>query len=510
MNESENSGNPQTQPSRSVLELSAAEARDFFLKHESYCSLDLPPYFNFQSILSDVDSLLTGKKLSSVRSDSPRDLDDVNYPVVHNKDGTYAWRPFQLIHPALYVSLVHQITEPLNWTYIQNRFSKFQSIDLVDCMSIPRESTGVQTDKAEQISHWWREIEQRSIELSLDFEILFETDITDCYGSIYSHSIPWALHTKPVAKDQRRDQSLIGNIIDSHIQDMSHGQTNGIPQGSVLMDFLAEMVLGYADKLLSQELQYSSSECKILRYRDDYRVFVNNPQVGNAVIKALTEIMHGLGLKLNSAKTKSSNSVITSAIKADKLAWIARKQADSNLQKHLLIIHDHSRAFPNAGSLAVALNRFYRRILSIRRCDQPIPLIAIVVDIAFRNPRTYPICAAILSRLFSFTPDTAQQQNIVERIRRKFATIPNTGLMEIWLQRITLPIGGNQTFGDKLCKLVDGKKPVELWNNSWLSWPDLTNAMDCQKIIDKKELSAIKPIIPPAEVELFVAKARQY
>jgi hypothetical protein len=32
---------------------------------------------------------------------------------------------------------------------------------------------------------------------------------------------------------------------------MNNGQTNGIPQGSVLMDFIAEMVLGYIDECLS-------------------------------------------------------------------------------------------------------------------------------------------------------------------------------------------------------------------------------------------------------------------
>lgn len=36
---------------------------------------------------------------------------------------------------------------------------------------------------------------------------------------------------------------------------MQYGQTNGIPQGSVLFDFIAEIVLGYADLLLYEDLQ---------------------------------------------------------------------------------------------------------------------------------------------------------------------------------------------------------------------------------------------------------------
>ncbi len=99
---------------------------------------------------------------------------------------------------------------------------------------------------------------------------------TDCYGSIYTHSVPWAIHTKPIAKllSSRTNYSLIGNLIDKHLRDMAFGQTNGIPQGSVLMDFIAEMVLGYADSEISIRIQEANIEdYHIIRYRDDYRIF---------------------------------------------------------------------------------------------------------------------------------------------------------------------------------------------------------------------------------------------
>jgi hypothetical protein len=53
-----------------------------------------------------------------------------------------------------------------------------------------------------------------------------------------------ALYGKEEAKDNRHKSSL-GNDVDKLIRSMRYGQTNGIPQGSVLMDFIAEMVLGY-------------------------------------------------------------------------------------------------------------------------------------------------------------------------------------------------------------------------------------------------------------------------
>jgi RNA-directed DNA polymerase len=144
------------------------------------------------------------------------------------------------------------------------------------------------------------ELEQRSIEFALDYGYLIQTDITDCYGSIYTHSIAWAIHGKDVAKQEKQNKSLIGNIIDSDIQDISYGQTNGIPQGSVLMDFIAEILLGYADSELSGKIEDCAiTDYHILRYRDDYRVFINNPQDGERIVKLLTKVMIDLGLKLN-------------------------------------------------------------------------------------------------------------------------------------------------------------------------------------------------------------------
>ena len=268
-----------------VLDLSNQQASKFFLKEESYFSFDLPPYFTFSKLIKDVSKKIEGKNLSDFYSKSsnnkslkPEQFEGVNYKLLSNKNGQYTWRSFQLIHPALYVSLVHKITEKNHWETIIERFKKFRQESQIECVSLPIQSKNKQSDKEEQVGRWWREVEQKSIELSLDYAYLYRTDITDCYSSIYTHSVVWVLHGKKIAKNNKRgDKNLIGNIIDRRLKSMSYGQTNGIPQGSVLMDFIAEMVLGYADKLLSIKLE-NIEDYKIIRYRDDYRIFVNNPQ----------------------------------------------------------------------------------------------------------------------------------------------------------------------------------------------------------------------------------------
>jgi len=448
---------------KNIFSLNHEEAREFFLKHESYCNIDLPPYLTFQPLLIALSNKLTTRNLNEFKilliteekdkkkkkRFEPSDFENVNYKLLHNKNGKFDWRPFELINPMLYVSLVHEITEEKNWKKIKSRFTKIQKRSCVDCISLPVVSENKNSDVKEQVLNWWDGIEQQSLKLSLDFKYIHHTDITDCYGSIYTHSIPWAIHSKKVCKNKknRNSNSFIGNKIDKHIRDMSYGQTNGIPQGSVLTDFIAEIVLNYADLSLSQKLsKIESNEFKILRYRDDYRIFTNNPTLAELIIKNLTEVLIGLGLKLHPHKTTSSSNVINSSIKADKLDWLLSNVNNSdNIQKQLLVIHDFSNKYPNSGTLTKLLQQIsfsitkkshfnikkllksftytvspYRMSLKDfdyqhKKCIKPIErkrkkfiknedievLISIIVNIAYNNPRTYSISNTILSKLFN-------------------------------------------------------------------------------------------------------------
>lgn len=488
---------------RSVRSMTARQARTFFLKPESYCRLDLPPYFDFGRVLRPVELILTGRPLTSLKL-KPRDCEDVNYTIYSNKDGRYAWRPFQLIHPVIYVDLVYMVTEPKSWAIVRSRFADFAKDLKIRCLSIPLESLTARKDQGAQILHWWQGIEQASIELALDYKCVFHADITDCYASIYTHSIAWAAHEKSTAKAKKNDQSLIGNAIDRRIQDMRHGQTNGIPQGSVLLDLIAELVLGYADLLLSRKLtQLKVVDVQLLRYRDDYRIFVNNPGDGDLILKTLTEVLMSLGLKLNVSKTTGAQPVVGSSLKIDKREWMRSRQADANFQKHLMLIHSHGASFPNAGSLIVALDKFYGRLAALKSVQNPLQLISITTDIAYSSPRCFPLCAAIISKLLSMLRTKGEKLNAVRRIRKRLDELPNNGHLEVWLQRISYYFDRKLTYGEKLCSLVEGKK-VDLWNSSWVTDPALKTAVDPSEIINRSRLRALRPVVPPSEFALFV------
>jgi len=482
--------------------MTAKQARAFFLKPESYCRVDLPPYFDFGRVLRPVSRLLSSKSLAAVAS-RPRDHEGVNYTIYSNKDGRYAWRPFQLIHPAIYVNLVNRVTEPTTWSSIKKRFADFLKDRQIRCLSIPQESLTKRKDQGAQVLHWWQGIEQASIELALDYDQVFHADIMDCYASVYTHSIAWALHTKPTAKQERNNKGLIGNMIDGAVQDMRHGQTNGIPQGSVLLDLVAEMVLGYADLELSNRIAtLGIADFQILRYRDDYRIFVNNPQFGEKILRSLTEVLLELGLKLNTSKTTAAQAVIPTSVKADKRQWMRGRQTDANLQKHLLLIHCHSTDFPNAGSLLPALDTFYRRLGQQKSIRNIMQLVSIAVDIGFHSPRCFPVCAAIISRLLGRLGTQEEKLAALTRVRNKLAQLPNNGHIEVWQQRLSYHFDASVSFSESLCKLVEGKE-TDLWNSKWITDKALKAALDPKKIVNRTRLKSLDPVVRRIEFALF-------
>lgn len=497
--------------STSILELDANDARAFLLKSESYCNIDLPSYINFDNLLCKIDSELTVSAINSLchtpKTAKPSDLDSLNHTLLSNKDGQFSWRPLKLIHPVLYVFLVKAITEVDAWKVITKRLAKIQNkvSQKITCQSMPRRSDDAQSDKAAQVSNWWTSIEQESLKLSLDYSAVVHADITDCYGSIYTHSIPWALHSKKKAKSNKSN-SLIGNLIDEVIRAMSHGQTNGIPQGTVLMDFIVEFVLAYTDlKLysLTRNIEY-----KIIRYRDDYRIFAHNETDATKVLKTLSEVLSGLGLKLNSSKTVVSNNLIQSSIKADKWHLLDNFSRHVDLQKQLLYIHKTADKYPNSGTVKKQLLAFYKKLKKRTSIKQdPHVLIAIAADIALKNPTTYSIVVAILSKLLQLLNDPSESVTTIKKLTKKFEVIPNTGLIDIWLQRITLAAGIDDrvNFDEAICSVIkvqDKKTDNQLlWESSWLIKP-LQNAMRTS-IVDRQVIADLSAVMSVDEVSLF-------
>lgn len=524
---------------KTILDLNAREARTFLMSQESYCSFDLPHYFDFSKVLRVSRRLVEQKKelvnlceRTDGRNRKPENYDGVNHVIIANKDGKLGWRMFSLIHPILYADLVCLLTEESNWRYVTQRIRKLEQDEHISCCGWPIETvTNKQSQKKAQITAWWKLVEQGSIELALDYKYLYATDIASCYSSIYTHSIPWALHGRLVEKERVRVRATplnLGEKIDEKLRNMSCGQTNGIPQGSILMDFIAETFLAYVDKILTLRIRKKKiKDYHIIRFRDDYRVFTNKPTDAEFIIKELGAILMQFGLVLNYSKTIASVDIVRSAIKLDKVDAILEGLDDAtheltrhsmcrkkiNAQRILLRMCDFADSHQNAGELVIMLNRYYSLLnseLNVRRKWRPraaigkeeVPvLISMLTHLAYNNPRVYPQFTAILSLLLSRLSDE-KKRIFIDKVRSKFSDLPNTAFLDIWLQRIYTKVGHKDDFSALLCKLVRGES-VSIWNSDWLD-SNIRTQMEACSLVDSDKMNHKSFIVEQEEVDAFV------
>lgn len=563
--DSANPEKPHFSPANSpvpVTELSAREARAYFLKQTSYTTIELPSYFDFESVLEKVDDLLINEPLDDdalkkaryvpvADGDSaegeagyhPGEEDratGVNHVLHDNKDGRLSWRPLTLIHPVLYVAMVHRITEDGNWDTIAKRFREFRDIANVECASVPQvyvsldgSRSGDTSDNNETVdgsgdvspfgsamgSAWFEKVEQASLEQALEFQVVVEADISDCYSSIYTHTIPWALHGKQVAKKERRSPRLIGNQIDWHIQHMTDGQTCGIPQGSELMNFVAEMVLGYGDELLVKELASSGIEhYKVIRFRDDYRIFVDDRVVAEKALGCLYRALRQIQLELRLDKTSISEDVVMSAVREDKRAWLdgdfdrRLESSAESLMNVFVRLQEFSRRFPNSGMLKRGMSILRKRFKEMPTPRFPMPLVSVLTDIAVRNPRVYPAAAALLSGLIAQIDSERDRKEAVKTIVDYTTKAPNTGRLELWLQRIGYfqKIGGQ--FEETLCQIVAGNDEKPLWDNSWLRYDHARYAeiVAACEIVNWDELQGAPDMLTDEEWDWLLWRVSDY
>jgi len=449
---------------------------------------------------------------TAFKAENPNDLSGVNYNFLANKDGRFAWRPLELIHPAIYVSLVNVICDRENWRLIKKRFSEFEK-GVVECCSAPVMSLDDQSDTAKQIISWWQKVEQQSLIYSLEFSHILHTDVTDCYGSLYTHSVSWAIHGLEEAKNNKRDNSFLGNKIDSHIQASRYGQTNGISQGSVLMDFIAEVILGYVDERINSAID-KNDDFHILRYRDDYRIFANSDELVEKILKVISCELRSVGMRLGVSKTYLNRNVIEGSIKPDKLAGIELQDLGNvnanTIQKQLLRLHSFGQRFPNSGALRRLVSEFHSNISKITEQPEDLEVqVAIATDVGFVSPATFQAIAAILSHLISLA-STEEKLELWGKVRKKMARVPYNGYLEIWLQRVVQPkaVGLQFDSDEPICKIVNGKTP-DLWENGWIASNDLKNAISVSKLI-VGSVSDTEEVVQPEEIELFKKKARTY
>ncbi|HWY46702.1 MAG TPA: RNA-directed DNA polymerase [Bryobacteraceae bacterium] len=132
---------------------------------------------------------------------------------------------------------------------------------------------------------------------SIGKRFLLKADLARFYPSVYTHSIPWALHGKDAA---RKDNGLYGNRIDERVRESQDKQTGGIPIGPDTSYLIAEVVATAIDVAIEKRV----GDLHGTRYIDDYHLYFDSYNDAEAGLAALHEAAASLELEVNDLKTE--------------------------------------------------------------------------------------------------------------------------------------------------------------------------------------------------------------
>ena len=514
---------------KSILSLTHKEARSFFLRASSYCTFDLPKYFDFQRVLNVARDVLQQTPTDSADKCCKKDISstknrnvkysnypEVNYNLICNKSDLYDWRGLQLIHPLLYVDLVNLITEPDNWEILRKRFLtlRHEAISVAGIPNIPDDKSD--SLQSEQITNWIDEVQKQTLKYYLIYDYVAFTDITNCYPSLYTHAIAWAVNGEDTEKKRlatNSNDTTIGNDIDVRLQRMSYNETKGIPQGSVVMDLIAELLLAYIDDKLVNALD-SNLDYHIIRYRDDYRIFAADQHTAELILKELAKILMRFGWALNREKTIVAKNSVNHAYKPDKLDAVQTGiksevrhyqqscMSETEAEELLIRILSFSKRHKNSNQLKSLLVNYRKALVQNKICNVE-ALICITTEIAYHAPCAYPQAVALLSTLMEQLPD-ALKSEYLNFVLAKFKMLPQVDFLEIWLQRLRLKISNKDAHisGALICQKAEGAN-VQLWNSEWLQ-DEIKERIENCPIVNQQLIEKLPFVISQEEVDCFM------
>ena len=145
------------------------------------------------------------------------------------------------------------------------------------------------------------------------FKSLIKLDISQCFDSIYTHSISWAVWGKELAKShlkEERNKPSVPALFDKLMQSMNYGETNGILIGSEFSRIFSEVILQSIDVRIKDRLEKKDNnqlnhkvDYEIFRYVDDYFLFYNDERNKNIILNVMHDELREFKLKLNMSKS---------------------------------------------------------------------------------------------------------------------------------------------------------------------------------------------------------------
>jgi hypothetical protein len=178
-----------------------------------------------------------------------------------------------------------------NWPYLR-KICEESPISL----TAPRLSSS----RAIEGSHGRQGIASERAMRSIGARYLLQTDFARFYPSIYTHSVPWAIHGKNEARADKKFE-LCGNRLDLWVRETQDKQTSGIPIGPDTSFLMAEVIASRIDAELQRQV---SRPLRGTRYIDDYHLCFGTLAEAETALSGLHRVAAGYELEVNDAQTE--------------------------------------------------------------------------------------------------------------------------------------------------------------------------------------------------------------
>ncbi len=184
----------------------------------------------------------------------------------------------------------------------QNHIFEVSATDSVT--SISKNTQNLTEEQKEKLLSLEKSLEmENKTETLLDYAFgknyLVKTDISRCFPSIYTHSIPWAVLGKKEAKEKQNDNKEWSNKLDEKVRYCKNNETNGLLIGPHAFNIVAEIILTQVDCYLLDKKHTS-----LIRHIDDYSFWADTEEEANSFIHDLSFALKEYQLLLNEKKTE--------------------------------------------------------------------------------------------------------------------------------------------------------------------------------------------------------------
>ena len=159
------------------------------------------------------------------------------------------------------------------------------------------------------------------------FSRLLKMDVQNCFDSIYTHSIAWAINGGvDIYKDtfEGKCDGSVGVLWDKMMQEMNYNETNGIVIGPECSRIFAEVIMQHVDQMVEQQLLIKGYRNKVdyecYRYVDDYFFFYNSEAVKADAEQLFQMYLKEFKLSLSQEKNKTFERPFVTEITKAKIA----------------------------------------------------------------------------------------------------------------------------------------------------------------------------------------------